>query len=543
MAGEPAPEDLNLEALGRAYRIYKAGYDPKSGGFGGAPKFPMPVTHHLLLRYYDFENSRDPHSGEATIALDMSVQTLRAMDRGGIYDQIGGGFHRYSTDERWHVPHFEKMLYDNAQLAANFLDAFQITGDAEFAEVARGTLDYLLRDMVHPDGGFYSAEDADSFPLGGTHKTEGAFYVWEKKEIMDLLGPEEGETFCRRYGVRPEGNAQEDPHGEFPNKNILFQAASLEDAARPSGLSRESAVRMLDTGRQRLLSVRAKRPRPHLDDKILSSWNGLALSAFARACQVFGRGDYGQAAERAALFLRRHLYDEKEKRLYRRWREGDRQVPGMADDYAFLTQGLLDLYEATFDPQWLLWAEELAQTMTDLFYDSANGGFYMTSGTDGGLILRMRDAVDNVEPSAGSVAVLNLLRLAEMLDRPDFREKAERTLQASAAALREHPRAFPSMLGSLCFALSSPPQIVLTGSFSTDMLKTVHSRFMPQKTLMWLDGGERQALLSRRVPFLQAFHSKSGETEAHVCFNHACQQPVSTPQALEDQLQAAESHP
>ncbi len=561
LGGRDLSGALDPKALDSAFKYFSMAFDEKWGGFREAPKFPMPVYHNFLLRYYASTKKQE--------ALDMSLETLRAIAAGGIYDQIGGGFHRYSTDERWHVPHFEKMLYDNAQLAVNYIEAFQISGDENFARVARETLDYVLRDMSHPDGGLYSAEDADSLPpelvgqvedKGHEHRAalsaelrgqaavqrtddsaEGAFYIWKYSELMQLLGPVNGEIFCLHYGASPNGNAESDPQGEFENKNILFFAHNVDAVAARFKKSPEEVRRILDDSRRKVFMSRERRPRPQRDDKILASWNGLALSAFAKAAQVFDDAKYREAAQRIARFLKTHLYDAKDGRLYRRWRDGARGIPGTADDHAFLAQGLLDLYEADFDAGWLAWAETLTQKQNDLFLDRERGGFYMTaSDHDGNISLRSKEDMDNVEPSAASVAALNLLRLAELTDRDDFRKIAEQTLISFGSAMGEQPQALPQMLVALDYYFAKPRQIVVAGERDgTDtraLLREVHQRFLPHKIVFLLDGSGAERELLDRLPYLKDMAPVGGKASAYVCVDRACALPVNEPGKLAEIL-------
>ncbi|MGB6011159.1 MAG: thioredoxin domain-containing protein, partial [Desulfobacterales bacterium] len=336
--------DSNL--LHTALDRFSSRFDKSLGGFSPAPKFPSPSIQSFLFAYDFYHRTGVEKNKKITPARAMGDFTLRAMANGGIYDQLGGGFHRYSTDAKWHVPHFEKMLYDNAQLLKNYLDGYLITRDRYFEEIAGETADYVLRDMTHPDGGFYSAEDADSLPAetrsnkGHEKKVEGAFYVWTKKEIHALLGTGAGEIFSFCYGVKAKGNAENDPFDEFKGKNILFVAHSIDKVADHFNLSNEDIETSLTQSKRKLFAARAKRPRPHLDDKILTSWNGLMISSLSKAYQVLGEGRYLEAAEKAAEFIRKNLYDAKTRQLFRRWRNGERKIAGMADDYAFLTQGL-----------------------------------------------------------------------------------------------------------------------------------------------------------------------------------------------------------
>ena len=392
-------------------------YDPKEGGFGNAPKFPRPVTLNFLTRFY----ARDSTGDLSKHAIDMALFTLGKMAAGGMHDHIGGGFHRYSVDRYWHVPHFEKMLYDQAQLAVAYLDAFQITKDRRHESVARDILDYVARDMASKDGAFFSAEDADSPVVAAiadphhSEMAEGAFYVWTKKEVDDALG-DTAEIFDFHYGVQPHGNAPEgsDPHDEFRGKNILIERHTIADTAQHFKKSEEEIRKSLAKSREKLFAIRSKRPRPHLDDKIIAGWNGLMISAYARAAQVLDDPRYLGIATRAAKFLSANLYDEKSKLLYRNYREGRSDIEGFADDYAFVIQGLLDLYEASFDVEWLKLATELQETEDRLFFDEKNGGYFSTSGNDQSVFLRIKDDNDGAEPAASSVAALNLLRLSQI---------------------------------------------------------------------------------------------------------------------------------
>ena len=395
----------------------------------------------------------------------MDLFTLRKMAAGGMHDHLGGGFHRYSVDRYWHVPHFEKMLYDQAQLAVAYLDAFQITRDPQFESVTRDILDYVARDMTSKEGGFFSAEDADSLlEHGKPEHAEGAFYVWTKKEIDSALG-NDAEIFHFHYGVQPDGNAPEgsDPQGEFTGKNILIERHVMAETAQRFKKSEDEVRQSLARSREKLLSIRSKRPRPHLDDKIISAWNGLMISAYARAGQLLDDPQYLESATRAAKFVRTHLWDDKGKTLFRSYREARGEVDGFADDYAFVIQGLVDLYEASFDVAWLKFAVDLQETQDRLFFDEKAGGYFSTSGKDKNVVLRMKDDNDSAEPAASSVAALNLLRLAQIRDRKDWRERAEKTINAFHPTLSHFASAMPQMLVALDSSLSKPRQIVIAG--------------------------------------------------------------------------------
>src|SRR5256714_680359 len=395
---------LGAKTLDTAYQQIARSYDAHEGGFGVAPKFPRPVTLNFLARIH----ARNPKSDSGKHALELDLFTLRKMAAGGMHDHLGGGFHRYSVDAYWHVPHFEKMLYDQAQLAVAYLDAFQITHELLFEEVARDILDYVRHEMTAKAGGFFSAEDADSIvPENPAKKAEGAFYVWDNKEIDAALGPS-AEIFNFHYAVKPGGNVPPggDPHGEFTAKNILIELGSLAATARHFEKDEAEVRQILADSRAKLFELRAKRPRPHLDDKIITAWNGLMISAFAKAAQILGDGRYLEVATRAVKFLRSELYDESGKVLFRNYREGRSAVEGFADDYAFLIQGLLDLYEASFEAHWLRWAIELQETQDRLFFDNKRGGYFTGAGNDPSILLRLREDNDSAEPAASSVAAV-----------------------------------------------------------------------------------------------------------------------------------------
>ena len=533
---------LGRKTLEAAYQQIARGYDAHEGGFGVAPKFPRPVTLNFLERVY----ARDPNSASGKHALEMSLFTLRKMAAGGMHDHVGGGFHRYSVDAYWHVPHFEKMLYDQAQLAVAYLEAFQITRESIFEEVARDTLDYVRRDMTAKEGGFFSAEDADSVVAGivdpgHSKKAEGAFYVWDKKEIDAALG-DSAELFNFHYAVKADGNVPSggDPHGEFTGKNILIELGSLAATAKHSGKDEAEVRRLLKDAREKLFDLRAKRPRPHLDDKIITAWNGLMISAFARASQVLGDSQYLEAATRGAAFLRAELYDESQKVLFRNYRGERSAVEGFADDYAFLIQGLLDLYEASFDVAWLRWAVELQATQDRLFLDQEHGGYFSGAGNDPSILLRLKEDNDSAEPAASSVAALNLLRLAQIRNDAAAYERAEKTIDAFASQIGHFPSAMPQMLVALDLSLSVPRQIVVAGDRASDetgaLLAEVHRHFVPNKVLLLADGGDGQRYLEEKLEAMCGMKPMNGKPAAYVCENFTCKTPVTEPAALGELL-------
>ena len=515
---------LDKNALDSGFYAFRRSFDSRYAGFGDAPKFPRPVTLNFLLRYYARTKNQE--------ALDMVLATLREMAKGGMYDQLGGGFHRYAVDANWFVPHFEKMLYDQAQLASSYLEAFQVTGEASYAGTVRGILDYVLRDMLDKDGGFYSAEDADSVidPARPEVKGEGAFYIWAQQEIETVAGQPAAGWFCHRFGVEDGGNVRNDPHDEFTGRNILYQAHSIEETARHfEKPAAEIETAILQAGRK-LLEARGKRTRPHLDDKILTAWNGLMISAFAKAGAVLGEPRYADAARRAADFIAGRLYDAAAGILLRRYRQGDAAIPGFLDDYAFFTQALLDLYEAGFDLRDLQFAIRLAEKQSELFEDMENGAFYSTGAGDQTLVMRMKEDYDGAEPSGNSIAVLNLLRLARITNRTVFRDSAERALAAFGPRIMAAPVGVPQMLAAFEFSISKPIEIILAGgrdaADTRALLQELHSRFLPNRVVLLVDGEESRKTLAAYVPAVEDMTALDGKAAAYVCENYTCQLPV-----------------
>ena len=402
--GDPVPD---AGVLDRASRDFASSFDARRGGFGDAPKFPRASELFFLLRQHARTGEAEPR--------DMAVITLRAMALGGLRDHLGGGFHRYSVDADWRVPHFEKMLYDQAQLALAYVEAAQATGDLVYLDIALDTLEYVRRDLTDSGGGFYSAEDADSVPPEeaanpGAHKTEGAFYIWRDEEIGDVLGAD-ADIFRSRYGILPGGNAPSDPHGEFTGRNLLYTARPLEAVASIAGRPVPEVQERLERCRLRLFERQGTRPRPHRDDKVLTAWNGLMIAAFARASRLVPReargpvtqgGGYLEDARRAARFVRQHLWNAGTGTLLRRYRNGDAGVAGYAEDYAYLIFGLLELFQADGDPAWLEWAVTLQTQQNARFWDATEGGWFSTTGDDPSVLLRLKEDYDGAEPSASS---------------------------------------------------------------------------------------------------------------------------------------------
>ncbi len=528
----PSPDEAHItdETLSRTYQQIRSSYDPANGGFGGAPKFPRPVVFNFLLRYH-------ARTGEQT-ALQMTLNTLHAMAEGGIHDHLGGGFHRYSVDEKWHVPHFEKMLYDQAQLAISYLEAYQITHDPFYAATLRDILDYVLRDMRNPHGGFYSAEDADSpIEKDKPEHGEGAFYLWTTAQIEEVLGPDAAKIFCYTYDVEPHGNVapQNDPQGEFTGKNILQVAHPVDDTAKHSGKPSEEIRATLADARSKLLAARDLRPRPPLDDKVLTSWNGLMISAFARAGQVLGEAAYTEAAQGAADFIHSKLYNPQDGTLLRRYREGEIGISGFLDDYTSLIHGLLGLYETSFRISDLVWAIRLQETQDRLFWDDNGGGYFHTTPNDSSIVVRMRDAYDGAEPSGNSLSAINLLRLAEMANRPAWREKADNIFRVFSRQIEHAPETLPQMIAAVDFALSKPRQIVIAGNRDHQdtqaLLDVVNQRYLPNKVLFLVDGKASQQLAGW-LPFVEGMHAIDGKATAYVCENYTCKLPTTDPQRI-----------
>lgn len=524
-AAAPAAAKLGLSVLDQTYGQIKGSYDPKQGGFGSAPKFPRPVVLNFLMRYY--ARTRDK------VALEMTLHTLQAMARGGMHDHLGGGFHRYSTDASWHVPHFEKMLYDQAQLAIAYSDAYQITKEPFFAEITRDILDYVLRDMHGSEGGFYSAENADSpIERGKPDLAEGAFYVWTASQIRDILGDNRAALFNFHYGVEPSGNvpAQQDIQGELKGKNVLIVRHTLAETAAKFKRSESDVLAALDEAREKLAAARAGRPRPSLDDKVLVAWNGLMISAFARAAQVLDEPRYLAAARAAAGFIKPRMYDASTNLLKRRYRDGHVDIDAVLEDYAFLIQGLLDLYETSFELKWLSWAVRLQEQQDTLFWDNKAGGYFSTRPQASHILVRMKDDYDGAEPSPNSVAAMNLLRLWQMTDRQELRKKADATFAALADRLGPQGAAVPQLVAAFDFSLSKPKQIIIAGdpgaSDTRAMLRLVHDRFIPNKILLLADGGPGQQQLAQWLPFMKSVSRKGGRATAYICENYVCQLPT-----------------
>ena len=535
----------SADALDAGLEQFQMAFDRRQGGFGDAPKFPRPSELLFLLR----EHARREAGGRAAQApLLMATDTLRAMAMGGLRDHVGGGFHRYSVDAAWRVPHFEKMLYDQAQLVMAYLECAQATGDDFFATVAEDTLDYVLRDLTDPLGGFYSAEDADSVPPAsagtpGAHKSEGAFYIWSDDEIGALLGAD-ADVARRRFGIEPGGNAPQDPQGEFRGLNLLYVAQSIHDVAARTGLTETAVVDALGRVHAALFAARASRPRPHLDDKILTAWNGLMMAACARAARVLApsasASRYLAAAQKAATFIRTHLWQPGEGRLLRRYRDGDAAIDAYAEDYASLIYGLLELFQADGDAAWLEWAIALQDRQDALFRDPSDGGWFSTTGTDPNVLLRLKDDHDGAEPAAGSIATHNLIALGHLVGGGRYLAQAEQTLARYGPRAGAAARAIPMMLAALSAWHAAHTQVVIVGAPDDEPARAlcaeVAAHYRPFAVVVPVSPGAGQAAVARQLPVVAAMAAGETGAAAYVCRNFTCEAPITSAAALAREL-------
>ena len=507
---EPLTDDIMVEAA----RELRKQFDEKYGGFGLQPKFPQPMTLEFLLRQY--LRTEDPST------LEMVELTLDQMARGGIYDQLGGGFHRYSTDTYWLVPHFEKMLYDNALLARLYLHAYQITGRPMYRRIVEDTLDYAVREMTSPEGGFYSAQDADS------EGVEGKFFVWRPEEIVEVLGGDDGKLVNDYHGVTI--------HGNFEGRSILNVPTPLPDFARNVGMDADALEQRLHEARAKLLQWRSTRIAPERDDKALTSWNGLMLAAFAEAAVVLDRDDYRDVAEANGAFLLDKLVDES-GRLLRTYKNGQAKLYGYLEDYAFLVDGLLLLHEATFGERWLEAAIELGGAMVDLFWDETSQQFYDTGSNHEELVIRPRDLTDNAAPAGSSMAVSVLLRLAVLTGDSAYNARAATSLRSARAVMQRYPTAAGHWLGALDFYLSQTKEIVIVGEredgATAELVREVFRNYLPNRVFV---GSPEGIGGGSDLPLLQERHLTNGRPTAYVCENYVCQLPVNGAGDLARQL-------
>ncbi len=515
---------VSQEDYDQAVQYARRTFDPRYGGFGPAPKFPRSVEISMLLRAYC-------RSGDESV-LEMCERTLQGMAMGGMYDQVGGGFHRYSTDERWLVPHFEKMLYDNALLAKTYLEAYQITHKDVYRTVASEVLDYVLREMTGPEGGFFSATDADS------EGEEWTFFVWTPGEVEAVLGPEDARVVCTYYTITEAGN--------FEGKSIPYARRSLENVVKELGLEPDRAAEILALGRRKLYDEREKRQKPFRDEKILTSWNGLMISALARGAQVLDEPRYREAAVRAAEFILETLV--RDGRLLRVYKDGESKVLAFLEDYAFFSEALLDLYEATFEPRHLREACQFMDFVTASFADEEAGGFFYTATDHEQLIVRRKEIFDSATPAGGGIAALNLLRLERMTGRKEYRRFADEYFRSIKGVIGRAPMAFGSTLMGADFYLSPAVEVVVVGDFgdaaTQELLRTVHATFLPARVFVAAESGWSGSL-AEEIPLLEG-KGLGGESaaegpKAFVCRDFVCQAPVDTPEELRRQLEVAPS--
>ncbi len=535
-SGVPGAEALRRTAAG-----FRDTFDRANGGFGTAPKFPRPCELLFLFREHARAGGADGNS-----ARDIALATLGAMASGGMRDHIGGGFHRYSVDAAWRVPHFEKMLYDQAQLVLAFLEGAQVSGDRFYADVAEDTLRYVMRQMTDEAGGFYSAEDADSVPpeqagTPGAHASEGAFYLWRADELPALVG-EDTDLVRQRFGIEDAGNAPADPQQEFTGKNLLYIARSVEDIAKTSGRSPDEVAGALDRARSRMFQARAGRPHPYLDDKVLTAWNGLMIAAFARAARVIGAegrdaAPYLDAARRAAGFIRSRMWNGETRTLLRRYRRGEASIDAYAEDYAYLIFGVVELFQADPDVAWLEWAEALQRRQDDLFWDAADGGWFSTTGRDATVLLRMKEDYDGAEPTASSVSVFNLLVLSHLVDEPLWADRIEQTFKYFGSRIEQMGRAVPMMSAALTTYLAGLRQVMVVGGGAedSDLSRSLRRRYLPFALSLNVSP-DRQQALAAKLPFVAAMHPVNGLPAAYVCRDFTCRAPVTTLSDLDREL-------
>ncbi|HVS12308.1 MAG TPA: thioredoxin domain-containing protein [Thermoanaerobaculia bacterium] len=532
-------EDLSDDDLGRVLELgleqLRRSHDPVHGGFGDAPKFPRPAVFDFLLR---------SRIGRRRGGAEVALSSLRAMWDGGVNDHLGGGYHRYSVDRLWRVSHFEKMLYDQAQMARALTDAHSLTGDPFWRDAACDVLRYVERDLRHPEGGFYSAEDADSAPDPSRpeHKLEGAFYLWTVEEVDHRLPRAQAELVRRVYGLLPEGNTLDDPHGDFGAGNVLYRARPLAEVAAELGLDEAGARRQLEVARATLLAAREQRPRPHLDDKVVTSWNGLAIGAFAAAGHRFDDPGLIATAASAARFVLEHnvrgLEGPEPLTVLRRHRDGESAHPGQLDDHAFLADGLLELWQATWDDRWLAAALRLVETLLERF-GGVDGALWDAPPDDPSILVRTREAYDGAEPSGSSIAARCLLRLAGLLDRADWAERARRIALHFAPMLTRQPSAMPKMLELVDRLLAAPTQVAIAGEPDDEdtraLLAGVRAApFDPQRSVVVLHRGAR--LLRERAPFWGTLEPRDGRATAWLCRDFTCELPITDPEVLVGRL-------
>ncbi|MFC1995207.1 thioredoxin domain-containing protein [Chloroflexota bacterium] len=508
-------QELGESILHLTYDQLNEHFDELYGGFGDAPKFPRPHNLIFLLRYWNRTGNER--------ALEMVEKTLQAMRLGGMYDHVGFGFHRYSTDSQWLVPHFEKMLYDQALLASAYTEAYQATGKEEYAQTAQEILDYVLRDMQARGGGFYSAEDADS------EGVEGKFYLWTYEEIQKVLSSAEMDLAVKVFNINPDGNYSDKLKGEEVGYNILHLTSSVADLASELNISTAELQNRIEIVRQKLFTYREKRVHPYKDDKILTDWNGLMIAALAKGARVYDEPRYLDAAQRANEFILSRLRTP-DGRLLHRYRDGQSAVPAYIDDYAFLIYGMLELYEATFDAGCLKTALELNEDLIEHFWDDAIGGFFFTADDAEGLIIRQKEIYDGAIPPGNSVAMLNLLRLGRITANVDLEVKAAKIGQAFSETVNRTPSGYTQLMVAVDFAVGPTYEVVVVGdrraTDTQEMLAAIHGYFSPNKVVIFRPTDQRRPDIDQIVPFIVDYTSIDGKATAYVCLNYSCKLPT-----------------
>ncbi len=514
--------DVPPAVLDSAVTLYKERFDDQYGGFGTAPKFPSP--HNLLFLLQRFVKTQD------SSLLRMVTLTLTRMRYGGIYDHIGFGFHRYSTDQQWRVPHFEKMLYDQAMLLLAYTRAAQITGEELFQQTATEIAAYVLRDMTHPNGGFFSAEDADS------EGEEGKFYLWSYAELEQLLSPEERKIFTTVFDIAPEGNFQEEATGQHTGKNILYRHLSDAECARKLALSTEEFQRKFERIRAKLFQHREQRVHPLKDDKILTDWNGLMIAALAVAAQAFGKTEYQVAAEKAWHFLHTHLMDTNGQ-LFHRWRDGERAIPGLLEDYVFLAYAGWELYRTTFNPEYLSQTVALLQTALQKFWDAQRGGFFQAAAEHQQPLFRHKDAYDGAYPSGNGIAATLLAYVGHLTNDTLFLDRAEQTLKAFGQYLQRYPIGFAQSLIAFDFLISPKREVIIADTAPpahNPMLQFLQRQFLPYTVYAYQDGSQS---IQHLIPYITTQKPIAQQSTAYICRNYACLAPITDFTAFQKQFQ------
>jgi len=525
-APDDSPGDApRADVSAAAYEQLAQRFDRNRGGFSTAPKFPTPHNMLFLLRYWK-------RTGDAR-ALEMVEKTLQSMRMGGIYDHVGFGFHRYSTDADWLVPHFEKMLYDQAMIAMAYIEAYQATGKPEYERTAKEIFTYVLRDMTAPEGGFYSAEDADS------EGEEGKFYVWKIEEVESVLDRDESDLMTRVFHLWPAGNFHEEATGRLTGNNILHRKEPVEAIAARLVMSTEELESRLETARQKLFASRERRVHPHKDDKILTDWNGLMIAALAKGAQAFNQPEYSDAAKRAADFILSTMRDAN-GRLLHRFRDGEAALPSHIDDYAFFIWGLLELYEATFDAGYLQTALELNKDFMERFWDRHSGGFFFTAEDGERLIMRKKELYDGATPSGNSVAALDLLRLGRITADAELERHAELIGQAFAGNIRQFPSAYTQMLVATEFAIELSREVVIAGRpgapDTEEMLRQLRSLYLPNKVVIFRPIDETASQIENIARYTKDQRGLDSKATAYVCVNYNCELPTTDPEKMVDLL-------